>query len=146
MDKIKNVEFLGGNTNTGEALNYIREKAFPNNKAPYDSTKPRIAIILTDGQSNDVHRTMAEASKAKSEGIALFVIGIGKQVILLFQQCRYLIWCIRCVSGIINLHRERSSAKSLKQNDLYMSLLTTHFKGHKQESGKMISLPLNMQE
>lgn len=80
LDKIKNVEFLGGNTNTGEALNYIREKAFPNNKAPYDSTKPRIAIILTDGQSNDVHRTMAEASKAKSEGIALFVIGIGKQV------------------------------------------------------------------
>lgn len=80
LDKIKNVEFLGGNTNTGEALNYIREKAFPNKKSPYNSTKPRIAIILTDGQSNDVHRTMAEASKAKTEGISLFVIGIGKQI------------------------------------------------------------------
>jgi hypothetical protein len=84
LDKIKNIEFLGGNTNTGEALSYIREKAFTKMKSPYNSTKPRIAIILTDGQSNDVHRTMAEASKAKREGIALFVIGIGKQVIIMF--------------------------------------------------------------
>lgn len=84
MDKIQNVEFLGGETNTGEALNYIREKAFTKMKSPYNSTKPRLAIILTDGQSNYVHRTMAEASKAKTEGIALFVIGIGKQVIIIF--------------------------------------------------------------
>jgi hypothetical protein len=87
LDKIKNIEFLGGNTNTGEALSYIREKAFTKMKSPYNSTKPRIAIILTDGQSNDVHRTMAEASKAKREGIALFVIGIGKQVIIMFFLC-----------------------------------------------------------
>ena len=76
IQRIKSVEFQGGNTNTAEALSYIRKKAFPHGK----SDRPKIVILLTDGQSNDVVSTMSEASKAKQEGITLFAIGIGNQV------------------------------------------------------------------
>lgn len=80
IDKIMSIEFLGGNTNTGEALSYLREKAFKEAPSSSPNERPKIAIILTDGQSNDVQQTISEATKAKLEGITLFVIGIGSQV------------------------------------------------------------------
>lgn len=76
MDNIEKVEFLGGNTNTGGALAYIRTKAFPTKQAD----RPKIAIVLTDGQSNRVDITVKQAKAAKAEGITIFVIGIGSQV------------------------------------------------------------------
>ncbi|CAC5422003.1 COL22A [Mytilus coruscus] len=77
LEKTKAIQFQGGNTNTAEALSYIRQKGF---KSTESVDRPRIAIILTDGQSNDVVRTVTEAAKAKSDGITVFVIGIGSQV------------------------------------------------------------------
>lgn len=76
IENIKRVQFLGGNTNTGEALAYVKTKAFPDKQA----NRPRIAIVLTDGQSNNVESTVTEANAAKAEGITVFVIGIGFQV------------------------------------------------------------------
>ncbi|XP_071180188.1 cartilage matrix protein-like isoform X1 [Mytilus edulis] len=77
LEKTNGIQFQGGNTNTAEALSYIRQKGF---KATDSKDRPKIAIILTDGQSNNVVRTITEAAKAKTDGITVFVIGIGSQV------------------------------------------------------------------
>lgn len=82
LEKTNGIQFQGGNTNTAEALSYIRQKGF---KATESKDRPKIAIILTDGQSNDVVRTITEAAKTKTDGITVFVIGIGSQVSVYFR-------------------------------------------------------------
>ncbi|KAH9525434.1 Matrilin-4 [Bulinus truncatus] len=65
-------------TNTGHALQYMRQVILPR-----DSTRPtanRVALVITDGNSQKPKRTAAEAKAARDDGIALFVIGIGKKI------------------------------------------------------------------
>ncbi|EJW76130.1 hypothetical protein WUBG_12961 [Wuchereria bancrofti] len=54
-DAISNIEYLTGATKTGEAIQYVTDKAFTENLGarPSDSGIPRIVIVITDGRSQD---------------------------------------------------------------------------------------------
>lgn len=41
---------------------------------------PNIAIIVTDGQSNDASLTAAEAKKLRDAGVTVLAIGVGSGV------------------------------------------------------------------
>lgn len=38
---------------------------------------PKIAVVVTDGNSNNRQLTAAEADKARKDGITMFAIGVG---------------------------------------------------------------------
>ncbi|XP_071117256.1 matrilin-4-like [Haliotis cracherodii] len=72
---ILRIPYMGGNTLTGTAIRYMREKAF----APQIVREgiDKIAIVLTDGKSRNPPKTESEAMKTKMEGINIFAVGIG---------------------------------------------------------------------
>ena len=76
--KITDAPYLEGGTRTGSTLQYIRKRGFSREQARRHVA--HIAIILTDGQSEDTQETMREAKLAHKQGIYLFVIGIGDQI------------------------------------------------------------------
>ncbi|CAL1526575.1 unnamed protein product [Lymnaea stagnalis] len=68
-----------GRTNTPMAIRHARRKLLG-----HDNARPHVAhvlIILTDGQSDDLTETIAEAELARAEGIQIFAIGIGDKVV-----------------------------------------------------------------
>lgn len=81
MSKIRNVEHIGGGTNTAEALRMVRQDGFRK-----DSERPgvaKIAIVLTDGLSINEDLTKREAKLTQLAGIKVFAIGIGHGIDLL---------------------------------------------------------------
>jgi collagen type VI alpha len=77
--KIENVRYQGGRTNTGDALHYVRTHVFPASGGR--PNVPHIAIVLTDGMSQNFDYTTQEAAAAHAQGITTFVIGIGNKVL-----------------------------------------------------------------
>lgn len=78
LSKIANVTYEGLGTNTAEALSYLHVKGMtPEQLRP---GLPHIAIVLTDGQSQDSQATLRQAEIVHRTGITVFVIGIGSQV------------------------------------------------------------------
>lgn len=75
---IAGVKYQGGRTNTGDALHYVRTKTFPAGGGR--PSVPHIAIVLTDGMSQNSSYTEQEAAAVHGQGITVFVIGIGNQV------------------------------------------------------------------
>lgn len=69
---IDKIAYRRGKTNTAAALRMLRELAFPSNRiSPF---MRKIAVILTDGNSDNFLETIEEAKKARSAGITLIVI------------------------------------------------------------------------
>lgn len=73
---IDRIPHLTGGTKTGSAIQYIRETGFSKHNARPGVA--HIAIILTDGQSEDTESTATQAKLAHEAGIYLFAIGIGR--------------------------------------------------------------------
>ncbi|XP_067667262.1 cartilage matrix protein-like [Haliotis asinina] len=73
---ILRIPYMGGNTHTGTAIRYMRERAFAPEIVREDVDK--IAVVLTDGRSRYPVDTETEAMKTKMEGINVFAVGIGK--------------------------------------------------------------------
>ncbi|XP_021344236.1 integrin alpha-1-like [Mizuhopecten yessoensis] len=63
-------------TNTKLAIWTMRRKMFSERRGARPGVV-KVAVVLTDGQSNSVVRTVWEAMKARREGIHMFAIGIG---------------------------------------------------------------------
>ncbi|TSN48473.1 Collagen alpha-1(XXI) chain [Bagarius yarrelli] len=73
---IESIEYMGGNTNTGKAIKFANEKLFAlSERGPNGASK--IAVVLTDGKSQDAVTEAAEAARKK--GIILFAIGVGSE-------------------------------------------------------------------
>ncbi|XP_041363634.1 uncharacterized protein LOC121379198 [Gigantopelta aegis] len=67
-----NIPYLTGVTNTDGAIRHVRT----NDEFRRDITK--VIVIITDGYSQDLAATAAEAETARREGFYLFVIGVGQ--------------------------------------------------------------------
>ncbi|XP_048238948.1 collagen alpha-1(XII) chain-like [Haliotis rufescens] len=78
--KIRNTPFRGGNTKTDEALDYVRDEMFARENGAREGVT-HIAVILTDGESDDTELTKVSASLAKKDGIQIFAIGVGNRVV-----------------------------------------------------------------
>ncbi|MCJ8730920.1 hypothetical protein PDJAM_G00189690 [Pangasius djambal] len=73
---MESIEYMGGNTNTGKAIRFANEKLFAlSERGPNGASK--IAVVLTDGKSQDAVMEAAEAARKK--GIILFAIGVGSE-------------------------------------------------------------------
>lgn len=73
---MQSIDFMGGNTNTGTAIKFATDKVFElSERGP--SGVSRIAIVLTDGKSQDEVLKAAEAARKK--GVILFAIGVGPE-------------------------------------------------------------------
>jgi Mg-chelatase subunit ChlD len=68
--------YYGGSTFTGAALKYARTTGF-SSKNDARNDVPHIAVVVTDGQSSDVHDTEDQAYLLKKAGVAVFSVGVG---------------------------------------------------------------------
>ena len=74
LSLIENLTYSRGGTNTADGLNHMRIQAWRD-----DIATVRLAIVLTDGKSNNVIATMQSAREvhAREPGILVFAIGVG---------------------------------------------------------------------
>lgn len=73
---MESIEYMGGNTRTGTAIKFATDKLFGlSERGPMGIS--RIAVVLTDGKSQDEVLKAAEAARKK--GVILFAIGVGSE-------------------------------------------------------------------
>ncbi|KAB1258027.1 Collagen alpha-1 chain [Camelus dromedarius] len=74
----RRLTYHGGNTNTGDALRYITRHSFSPRAGgrPGDRAFKQVAILLTDGRSQDL--VLAAATAAHRAGIRIFAVGVGQ--------------------------------------------------------------------
>nr|XP_020753919.1 collagen alpha-1(XXI) chain [Odocoileus virginianus texanus] len=73
MVAMESIHYLGGNTRTGKAIQFALDYLF----AKSSRFLTKIAVVLTDGKSQDEVKDAAEA--ARDSGITLFAIGVGSE-------------------------------------------------------------------
>ncbi|XP_044145605.1 collagen alpha-1(XXI) chain [Bufo gargarizans] len=74
IGRMQAIEYLGGNTRTGNAIQFAAENLFARSLRPLT----KIAIVLTDGKSQDDVKYIAE--EARRNKITLFAIGVGSEI------------------------------------------------------------------
>lgn len=73
---MESIQYMGGNTRTGTAIKFATDKLFGlSERGP--SGISRIAVVLTDGKSQDEVLKAAEAARKK--GVILIAIGVGSE-------------------------------------------------------------------
>ena len=78
ISKLTNVLHSGGLTNTQDALRMAREDLFLNPSSGHRSGARRVALLLTDGNSNVKRdQTVPQANLLKVIGTEIFVIAVG---------------------------------------------------------------------
>ena len=75
-NKIDLIPVRYGGTNTGAAINKLYTTVFQNMYGDRNDA-PNVAVIITDGQSNNNTQTVQEAAIAKNMGIHIVTIGVG---------------------------------------------------------------------
>nr|XP_023689318.1 collagen alpha-1(XXI) chain-like [Paramormyrops kingsleyae] len=74
---IGTISYLGGNTQTGRAIKFATDHVFPSSRRT-QAVKNRIAIVVTDGKSQD---DVVDASvEARAQNIILFAVGVGNEI------------------------------------------------------------------
>ena len=78
---VANITYSSGGTNTKAAImTCIQQFNTSYGARPRSRGIPRIAIVVTDGMSNDPNTTINAAGIAHSEGILSYAVGIGNNV------------------------------------------------------------------
>uniref|UniRef100_A0A4W5L694 Collagen alpha-1(XXI) chain n=1 Tax=Hucho hucho TaxID=62062 RepID=A0A4W5L694_9TELE len=73
---MESIDYMGGNTRTGTAIQFASDKLF-NLSERGPKGVARIAVVLTDGKSQD--EVKAAAEEARRRGIIIFAIGVGSE-------------------------------------------------------------------
>ncbi|KAK3591356.1 hypothetical protein CHS0354_040317 [Potamilus streckersoni] len=68
--------YTSGTTNTADAIKYARETAFTTQNGAR-SNAAKIAIVITDGESDNSQATFSESQKLRDAGVTIFSIGVG---------------------------------------------------------------------
>ncbi|XP_065132826.1 uncharacterized protein [Paramisgurnus dabryanus] len=78
IQAISSISYLGGNTRTGRAIRFATDHVFgmPNHTSPF--ARNRIAVVLTDGRSQD--DVEDAAMEARAQNIVLFAVGVGNEI------------------------------------------------------------------
>lgn len=77
---IKRIRHRAGRmTNTGDAIKFMADRMFVPHRGSRTGV-PKLAIVITDGQSQKFSKTIMAAANAKSKGIEMFAIGVGDKV------------------------------------------------------------------
>ncbi|KAK6180506.1 hypothetical protein SNE40_012649 [Patella caerulea] len=76
LTAINSIDRVDGGTNTGAAIQYVRQEMFKG-KNGARKWAAKIVVLITDGFSQDTRKTLLEASIAHSYDIKVFAIGVG---------------------------------------------------------------------
>ncbi|WAR25836.1 CO6A4-like protein [Mya arenaria] len=76
LNHIQTLDVRQGGTNTGLAIENLNVDVFTPFRGDR-SEAPNVAVIVTDGKSNDNAYTVQQATIAKANGIHMIVVGIG---------------------------------------------------------------------
>ncbi|XP_017341298.1 collagen alpha-1(XXI) chain [Ictalurus punctatus] len=77
IEAIQAIRYMGGNTQTGRAIKFAVDHVFASSKRS-DTSRNRIAIVVTDGKSQD---DVVDASiEARAQGITVFAVGVGSEI------------------------------------------------------------------
>lgn len=77
IQAIRDISYLGGNTQTGRAIRFATDHVFPSSQR-YHTAKNHIAVVVTDGKSQD---DVVDASvEARARDIILFAVGVGNEI------------------------------------------------------------------
>ena len=80
LRKIEEIPWKDQETNTSGAIRLMRTELFTPARGDRPEV-PNIGVVITDGESNrDADRTIPEANLAKSDGIVMFSLGIGREI------------------------------------------------------------------
>ncbi|XP_062579053.1 matrilin-3-like, partial [Saccostrea cucullata] len=71
---ISNIPYNSGSTNTSGAIRFARISSFGSYSRNF---VPKIAVIITDGKSNDKSSTLSEAQLLRNNGVIIFSVGVG---------------------------------------------------------------------
>ena len=87
--KLLNVPYTGGASNTQAALRLARTKLFENPNSGITPGGGRSALVMTDGQSNiNKTQTIPQADLLKAAGVEVFVLAVGKYTSAAIQEMR----------------------------------------------------------
>ncbi|XP_063160042.1 collagen alpha-6(VI) chain-like [Candoia aspera] len=85
LKKIQNLNYKGGGTQTGKSLKFMLDEQFNEMAGSrYSEGVPQIAIVITDGQSQD--NISGPAEEVKNAGIILYAIGIKDAILSELQE------------------------------------------------------------
>ncbi len=76
QDAIDKIVYRRGTTNTADALRLLRTEAFQTAHGDRPNLR-NIAVVFTDGGSNNFNMTLEEAYKARAAGITILVVAIS---------------------------------------------------------------------
>uniref|UniRef100_A0A4W5P3T0 Collagen alpha-1(XII) chain n=1 Tax=Hucho hucho TaxID=62062 RepID=A0A4W5P3T0_9TELE len=74
---VRTFPYRGGSTNTGKAMNYVREKIFIPTRGSRDSV-PRVMVLITDGKSSDSFKDAA--TNLRNIDVEIFAVGVKDAV------------------------------------------------------------------
>ncbi|TTC44335.1 Collagen alpha-1(XXI) chain [Bagarius yarrelli] len=72
------ISYLGGKTQTGRAIKFATDHVFSGLNHTTKTNRKRIAVVLTDGRSQD--DVVDPAMEAKAQNIVLFAVGVGDEI------------------------------------------------------------------
>uniref|UniRef100_A0A2C9K9Z8 Chitinase n=1 Tax=Biomphalaria glabrata TaxID=6526 RepID=A0A2C9K9Z8_BIOGL len=73
---IMNTTYVGSTTNTAQALDFARTTSFTSANGARSGV-PQMAVVLTDGLSNDQDLTKIAAERLKANNVGVLAIGVG---------------------------------------------------------------------
>uniref|UniRef100_A0A3Q2Y2C0 Collagen alpha-1(XXI) chain n=1 Tax=Hippocampus comes TaxID=109280 RepID=A0A3Q2Y2C0_HIPCM len=74
---IRGITYMGGNTQTGRAIKFAVDHVFSTSQRA-NQVKNRIAVVVTDGKSQD---DVVDASiEARAQSITVFAVGVGSEI------------------------------------------------------------------
>uniref|UniRef100_A0A8C7K2X2 Collagen alpha-1(XII) chain n=1 Tax=Oncorhynchus kisutch TaxID=8019 RepID=A0A8C7K2X2_ONCKI len=74
---VRTFPYRGGSTNTGKAMNYVREKIFIPTRGSRNSV-PRVMVLITDGKSSDSFKDAA--TNLRNIDVEIFAVGVKDAV------------------------------------------------------------------
>ncbi|XP_052342073.1 collagen alpha-1(XII) chain-like isoform X1 [Oncorhynchus keta] len=74
---VRTFPYRGGSTNTGKAMNYVREKIFISTRGARTSV-PRVMVLITDGKSSDSFKDAA--TNLRNVDVEIFAVGVKDAV------------------------------------------------------------------
>uniref|UniRef100_UPI0037E86B09 collagen alpha-1(XXI) chain-like n=1 Tax=Semicossyphus pulcher TaxID=241346 RepID=UPI0037E86B09 len=77
IQAIQSITYLGGNTQTGRAIRFAVDHVFPSSQRT-SLVKHRIAVVVTDGKSQD--DVVDISMEARAQGITIFTVGVGSEI------------------------------------------------------------------
>ncbi|KAK3581064.1 hypothetical protein CHS0354_033850 [Potamilus streckersoni] len=80
MKAIEAQTYMGGGTNTADAIKYMNAQMFSQNSGARGNV-PRITVVITNGASANPGATVSEADKARMNNIGFYAIGVGSNVV-----------------------------------------------------------------